>query len=142
LTACASSPDRLRFVAFSHFTVIPISRWDERISVVFKGGLPMIRLPKWTLVVLALAFLLGLTAPALAEEAKGTIKSVTADKNEFVLTDNLQKDHTFTLDAKGKVIINDKEGTLSDLKKGDEASVTWENKNGKMSASQITVKRI
>ncbi len=102
----------------------------------------MIRLPKWTLVVLALAFVLALSAPVLAEDAKGTIKSVTADKNEFVLTDNLQKDHTFHLDAKAKVIINDKEGTLSDLKKGDEASVTWENKNGKMTASQVTVKRI
>jgi hypothetical protein len=102
----------------------------------------MIRLPKWTLGLLALAFLIGLTAPALAEEAKGSIKSVTADKNEFVLTDNLQKDYTFHLDAKGKVIINDKEGTLSDLKKGDEATVTWENKNGKMTASQVTVKRI
>ncbi len=102
----------------------------------------MIRLPKWTLVVLALAFVLALSAPAFAEDAKGTIKSVTADKNEFVLTDNLQKDLTFHLDAKAKVIINDKEGTLSDLKKGDEASVTWENKNGKMTASQVTVKRI
>lgn len=102
----------------------------------------MIRLPKWTLAVLALAFIFGLTATALAEDAKGTIKSVTADKNEFVLTDNLAKDLTFHLDAKAKVIINDKEGTLSDLKKGDEASVTWENKNGKMTASQVTVKRI
>ncbi len=102
----------------------------------------MIRLPKWTLVVLALAFVLALTAPALAEDAKGTIKSVTADKNEFILTDNLGKDQTFHLDAKGKVLINDKESTLSDLKKGDEATVTWENKNGKMTASQVTVKRI
>jgi hypothetical protein len=132
---------RQRFVPFSHCTVIPISRWDERISVVLKGGLTMIRLPKWTLVLLALAFMLGLTAPALADEAKGTIKSVTADKNEFVLTDNLQKDHTFYLDAQGKVTINDKEGTLSDLKKGDEATITWEKKNGKMMASQVTVKR-
>lgn len=102
----------------------------------------MIRLPKWTLAVLALVFIFGLTATALAEEAKGTIKSVTADKNEFVLTDATAKDLTFHLDAKAKVIINDKEGTLSDLKKGDEASVTWENKNGKMTASQVTVKRI
>jgi biopolymer transport protein ExbD len=102
----------------------------------------MIRLPKWTLVVLALAFVFALAAPVLAEDAKGTIKSVTADKNEFILTDNLGKDQTFNLDAKGKVLINDKESTLGDLKKGDEATVTWENKNGKMTASQVTVKRI
>src|SRR5258708_23745246 len=98
----------------------------------------MIRLPKWTLVVLALAFVLALTAPALAEDAKGTIKSVTADKNEFILTDNLGKDKTFHLDAKGKVLINDKESTLIDLKNGDEAKVTWDTNNGNMSASQVT----
>jgi hypothetical protein len=102
----------------------------------------MIRLPKWSLVVLALAFILGLTAPALAEEAKGTIKSVTADKNEFVCTDAAGKDFTFNLAAKGKVLIDGKESTLSDLKKGDAATVTWADKNGKMEASEIRVKRI
>ena len=101
----------------------------------------MIRLPKWTLVVLALALVLGMTAPVLAEEAKGTIKSVTADKNEFVCTDTAGKDFTFNLAAKGKVLIDDKESTLSDLKKGDQATVTWETKNGKMEASEIRVKR-
>jgi hypothetical protein len=133
---------RQRFAAFFPFTVIPISWWDERISVVFNGGLPMIRLPKWTLAVLVLTFILGLTAPVLADESKGTIKSVTADKNQFVCTDAAGKDFTFHLAAKGKVLIDDKESTLSDLKKGDEATVTWEKKNGKMEASEVRVKRI
>jgi Cu/Ag efflux protein CusF len=114
----------------------------KRIPVVFKGGLPMIRLPKWTLVVLALAFMFGMVAPVLAEEAQGTIKSVAADKNELVLTDNLGKDQTFHAAAKCKVFIGEKEGTLSDLKKGDQATVTFESKNGKMTASEIRVKKI
>ena len=101
----------------------------------------MIRLPKWTLLVLALALVLSMTAPALAEEAKGTIKSVTADKNEFVCTDSTGKDFTFNLAAKGKVLIDDKESALGDLKKGDQATVTWETKNGKMEASEVRVKR-
>jgi Cu/Ag efflux protein CusF len=127
---------------FFCFTVIPISRWDERISVVFNGGLPMIRLPKWALVTLALVFMLGLTAPVLADEAQGTIKSVAAEKNQLILTDSLGKDQTFHAAAKCKVLINDKEGTLSDLKKGDQATVTFDSKNGKMTATEVRVKRI
>ena len=102
----------------------------------------MIRLPNWTLVALALVFMLGLTAPVLADEAQGTIKSVAADKNEIVLTDSLGKDQTFHAAAKCKVLIGDKEGTLSDLKKGDEATITFDKKNGKMTATEIRVKRI
>ena len=102
----------------------------------------MIRLPKWTLVVLALVFMLGLTAPVLADEAQGTIKSVAADKNEVVLIDSLGKDQTFHAAAKCEVLIGDKEGTLSDLKKGDEATITFDKKNGKMTATEIRVKRI
>src|SRR5438445_9512105 len=94
----------------------------KRISVIFNGGLPMIRLPKWTLVALALVFMLGLTAPVLADEAQGTIKSVTADKNELVLTDSLQKDLKFHATSKCKVLIGAKVVTLSVLKKGDQAT--------------------
>jgi Cu/Ag efflux protein CusF len=114
----------------------------KRISVVSNGGLPMIRLPNWTLLALALVFMLGLTAPVLADEAQGTIKSVAADKNEIVLTDSLGKDQTFHAAAKCKVLIGDKEGTLSDLKKGDQATVTFDSKNGKMNATEIRVKRL
>ena len=102
----------------------------------------MIRLPNWTLVALALVFMLGLTAPVLADEAQGTIKSVAADKNEIVLTDSLGKDQTFHAAAKCKVHIGDKEGTLSDLKKGDQATITFDSKNGKMTATEIRVKRL
>jgi hypothetical protein len=65
----------------------------------------MIRLPKWVLVVLALALVVG--TAAAAETAKGKIKSVTADKQEFVLTDTAGKDWTFHMDPKATVRLND-----------------------------------
>ena len=52
----------------------------------------MIRLPKWFLLILALAVLVGLTASAsAADTTKGKIKSVTADKKELVMTDQNNK---------------------------------------------------
>jgi len=41
-----------------------------------------------------LVFVLALGAPALAEEAKGKIKSIDADKSQFVLTNGNGKDWT------------------------------------------------
>lgn len=106
----------------------------------------MTRLPKWMLEVMALALLVGLAMPALAnqaknEEAKGTIKSVAADKDQFVLTDKDKKDWTFDLDEKAKVSVNDKAGKLTDLKPGDEVTVTYEKKGAKMIAKEVRAKR-
>jgi hypothetical protein len=102
----------------------------------------MIRLPKWVLVVLALALVVGLAAPVLAAEtAKGKIKSVTADKEQFVLTDTNGKDWTFMLDAKGTVQVNDKAGKLNDLKAGDEVEVKYDKKGDQLVAQEIRCTR-
>src|SRR5262249_20783996 len=101
----------------------------------------MIRLPKWFLVFVAVALLLGLASPALAAEVKGKIKSISADKNEFVLTDNDGKDMTFQLDDDAKVRLNDKDSKLRELKKDDEVTVTYEKKGDKLIASEIRCKR-
>jgi hypothetical protein len=103
----------------------------------------MIRLPKWTLVVLALAVLVGLAGAALAadETAKGKIKKVTADKHEFVLTDSKDKDWTFTTAKDAKIRLADKDIKLDDLKVGDEVEVKYEKKGDQMTATEITVKR-
>ena len=53
----------------------------------------MIRLPKWFVMVLALAMVVGLTSAVFAADTvKGKIKSVSADKKEFVVTDKNDKD--------------------------------------------------
>jgi Cu/Ag efflux protein CusF len=101
----------------------------------------MNRLPKFCLFLLAVTLLLGLTLPALAAEAKGKIKSVDADKNEFVFTDTDGKDWTFHATKECKVLINDKESKLSDLKAGDEATVTYEKKDEKLVASEVRATR-
>ena len=101
----------------------------------------MIRLPKWLLVVLALAVLVALATPVLAEETKGKIKSVSADKKEFVMTDNNGKDWEFTLSDEGKVMLGDKDIKLDELKEGDRVTITYEKKDGKLMASEIKVRR-
>jgi hypothetical protein len=101
----------------------------------------MIRLPKFILGVLVLVLLLGLAMPALAAEAKGKIKTVTPDKNEFVLTDANQKDWTMKLQQGGKVFVNDKEGKLSDLQAGDEVIVTYAKEGENLNATEIRCTR-
>jgi len=101
----------------------------------------MIRLPKWLLMGLAMLLLVALAAPVLADEVKGKVKSITADKREFTVTDNDGKNHEFVLTEDGKVKLGDKDGKLSDLKEGDEVTITYEKKDGKMMVSEIKCKR-
>jgi hypothetical protein len=90
---------------------------------------------------LAVVFLLSLSVTAFAAEAKGKIKSVDPDKHQFVLTDSNGKDWTMTAAKDAKVVINDKEGKLGDLKNGDEADVTYEKKGDDLLVSAIKVTR-
>jgi Cu/Ag efflux protein CusF len=102
----------------------------------------MIRLPKWFVMVLALAMVIGLTSAVFAADtAKGKIKSVTADKKEFVVTDKNDKDWTFHMDDKGKITLADKEVKLDELKKGDEVEVKYEKDGEKLIAKEIKVER-
>lgn len=99
-------------------------------------------LPKWFVMVLALALIAGLTAPALAADtAKGKIKTVTADKEEFVLTDTNGKDLTFHMDDSGKILVNDKAGKLNDLKIDDEVTVTFKKQGAKLIATEVRCDR-
>ena len=102
----------------------------------------MIRLPKWIVPMLALAIMVSLTGALLAADtAKGTIKSVNADKKEFVCTDKDGKDHTFHMDAAGKITLADKEVKLDDLKKGDLVEIKYEKDGEKLIAKEIKVER-
>jgi ribosomal 50S subunit-recycling heat shock protein len=91
----------------------------------------MMRLPKWLVVTLAFALLVGLGAPVLAADvsgdeqtAKGTIKSVSAKNNWFVMTVK-GRDLTFQLGEDAKVRVGDKDAKLADLRAGDEVQVTY-----------------
>jgi Cu/Ag efflux protein CusF len=101
----------------------------------------MTRLSKWFLALVALSLLAGLTTAAVASEAKGKIKSVTADKNEFVVTDQDGKNWEFTMTEDGKIRLGDKDVKLNELKEGDEVTVTYDKKDGKLMVSEIKCKR-
>jgi biopolymer transport protein ExbD len=101
----------------------------------------MVRFSTLFLGVLCVALVLAFSMPALAAEAKGTIKTVTADKHEFVLADANAKDWTIHLNKDGKVLINDKESKLSDLQASDEVTVIYEKEGDKLMASEVRCKR-
>lgn len=101
----------------------------------------MKRLLSYGVMALAVAVLLGSTSAALAaKKATGKIKSVTADKQEFVLTDKDGKNWTFEMDEKGKVRLNDKDSEMKQLKQGDEVEVAYEKKGDKLIATDVTCK--
>jgi Cu/Ag efflux protein CusF len=101
----------------------------------------MMRVTRMLVAILALSVLFGFVAQVMADETKGKIKSVAAAKDELVLTDSGNKDHTFRVADKAKIIINDKEGKLADLKTGDEVTVTYQRQANVMLASEIRCSR-
>jgi len=102
----------------------------------------MIRITQ-TIVLLALALVLVLPVLAVQEtKMEGKIKSITADKNQFVLTGKDDaKDHKFQLDLKAKIELNNKISKLDDLKTGDEVTVTYKKESGKLMATNIQCRR-
>src|SRR5262249_263164 len=113
----------------------------KAVASLTKESNTMIRLPKWLLVILALALFMGLAVPVLADEAKGKIKSITPDKKEFVLTDKNGKDWECTCTEDAKVRLNDKDSRLNELKEGDEVTIVYDKKDGKVMVSEIRCKR-
>jgi hypothetical protein len=101
----------------------------------------MVRARHWLVGVLALALLMVLAAPTLAADAKGKLKSVMADKNEFVVTDANGKDWTFELDKTGKVTLGTKEVKLEDLKPNDMVEIKYDKVGAKLIAKEIRCER-
>ena len=89
------------------------------------------------LVVLAVVVL---ASPVMGAEAKGKIKSVTADKDSFVLESN-GKDFTFHMGKDAKIKLNDRAGQLRDLKAGDEVAITYEQLGQRYVASEVRCTR-
>lgn len=71
---------------------------------------------------------------------KGTVTAVRPAKNEFVLSENV-KNWTFQLVKDGQVYLNDREVSLSELRAGDEASVTFTRQGQQMLASMVRATR-
>src|SRR5262245_39650824 len=101
---------------------------------------PMKTLHPGLLALVALTLLLGLASSVMAEETKARFKSALADKETFVVTEQ-DKDHTFKLGANAKILIDDRQVTLGDLKAGDNVTVTWQERDGQKVASMVACKR-
>lgn len=101
----------------------------------------MIRLPLMLVGLMVLALLVGVATPALAADASGKIKSVEADKGQFVMTDVNNKNWTITLGTNAKVFLNDKEAKLADLQADDECAIKYERDGDKFVASEVRCKR-
>jgi Cu/Ag efflux protein CusF len=99
----------------------------------------MIRLPKWLPVVLCFALLIGFTTRAWGAEAtaRGKIKSIEAEKKQFVLTDLNGKDWTFTLADDTVIRSGDKDAKFTDVKAGDDVSIVYDK-----GVTQFTAKYI
>lgn len=105
----------------------------------------MMRLPLWLLGVLALALLIGLATPVLADDkpgqanqntqaqkdqtkqamdtARGEITKVMADQHRFTLKADNGREWTFRVGQNDKIRVNDKETSLADLKTGEQITV-------------------
>src|SRR5262249_30485464 len=97
----------------------------------------MVRIPKSFVVLLAVALMLAFAGVALADEAKGTFQAA-AGKDVVVTVGG--KDATFVMGDTCKVTIGGAAGKVTDLKKGDEVTVTYQKQGDKLVASEIAKK--
>jgi len=90
---------------------------------------------------LAVLFLLTCAVTARAADAKGRVKSITADRGEVVMADDAGKNWTITAAKDCKVRLNDKDSKLEDLQTDDEITVTYEKDGDKLVARTIRATR-
>jgi hypothetical protein len=83
----------------------------------------MIRLGMFCLALFALALVLSLAAPAVADEINGAVKVVNPDMGQFVIDLGKGKTRTFQMDEDAQVLIDDMEAELSDLRIGDRVTI-------------------
>lgn len=101
----------------------------------------MIRMLRGFAPVFALVAVIALASTAVAAEAKGKIKTVNADKQEFVMNDADGKAWTFTAARDCKLTLNDKEAKLADLQADDEVQITYEKDGDRLNASAVRATR-
>ncbi len=101
----------------------------------------MIRILRNLAPVFALVAVFALSNSLQAAEAKGKVKTVSADKNEFVMNDADGKAWTIHAGKDCKFTVNNKQGKLSDLQANDEVQITYQKEGEKLVASAVRVTR-
>jgi len=103
----------------------------------------MIRSPRiMVLGVLALALMMFVTLPAFAKDIEGTLTSIDGAAKVFVIADRYDGEHRFRLAPYGKVIINDEEAQLADLRAEDEVTVAYEMQEDEKLATTVRCTRM
>ena len=101
----------------------------------------MMSLVRRSVPALALAALFAVTLTAVAADAKGRVKSVTAERGEVVMVDDANKSWTLVAAKDCKVKVNDTDSKLEDLQAGDEITVTYEKDGDKLIVRSIRATR-
>jgi hypothetical protein len=74
-----------------------------------------------------------------AQDANGTVRGANSQKNEVILK-GLVKDTTYEMAPGGTVWLNDrKQGTVADLREGDEVRITYEQRGEHLLAAEVYV---
>jgi hypothetical protein len=101
----------------------------------------MMSLVRRSVPALVLAALFAFTVTAFAADAKGRVKSVTADRGEVVMVDDAAKSWTLVAAKDCKIKVNDADSKIEDLQAGDEITVTYEKDGDKLVARSIRATR-
>jgi uncharacterized surface anchored protein len=95
--------------------------------------------------VFVVAFVLAIACacalPAVAADAKGKIKSVTAERSEIMMVDDASKTWTVIAAKDCKIKINDVDSKIEDLQAGDEVTITYEKDGDRLVARSIRATR-
>jgi len=89
---------------------------------------------------LSLVFLLTLTRFAAAEEVKGKIARVSAEKGQVVVTENF-KDWTFLVDRDCQVSLNGRACKLAELLPGDATRITFTRQGERLLAAVACMRK-
>ncbi len=92
----------------------------------------------------ALALVFVCTSGLFADELKGKVKSVDAEKMQLIVTDDNGQDQTISFGKEGQVVgphgLTHPRGLKSPmLKPGAAVTITYENKEGQMNASKVRI---
>lgn len=100
----------------------------------------MRRLPLFCGLMLTAAVLVIAAVPAQAGEIKGKVQSVDGNALTFVM-ENDGKMTDVKMDEDAKVIINDREASVADLRRGDQVVVNGRLDGGVLMAIEVKCKR-
>jgi len=90
----------------------------------------------------AVALVVLVASPLLAVNVVGTVKTVNADQNQFVLTDQNGRDWTIQVNQNTQILTNNNnQARLSDLRAGQSVNVNYELQNNQLVAQGINAQQ-